>query len=145
MKIARSMITALVLVSAPAIAASASRGGAHQCLYNCPPPVGSISAPSHVAVPPGGTGTVSIRWNWNQSRDRPVTQYSCLWVNAAGETNAHVVQCERPRHTYTATLPWIGAGAYIFRVAPGNPNGPFTRPISILQTLAQTTVVGVAQ
>jgi hypothetical protein len=145
MKNARSMITALVLLSAPAIAASASRGGIHQCLYNCPPPVGSISAPAQVAVPAGGTGTATIRWKWDQSRDRPVTQYSCLWVNAAGETNAHIVQCEGPRRVHTVNLPWIGVGTYTFRVAPASPHGPFTKPIAVLPTLAQANVVGVPQ
>jgi hypothetical protein len=144
MKVARSVVIALMLVSAPVAAASTGRG-VHQCLYNCPPPTGGISAPVQVAVPAGGRGTVQVRWTWNQSRQKPVTQYSCLWVSAAGETEAHIVQCERPRHTYTANLSWIDVGAYTFRVAPGNPNGPYTRPIAVLQSLAQTTVFGVAQ
>jgi hypothetical protein len=42
-------------------------------------------------------------------------------------------------------IPWIGLGAQTFRVAPGSRNGPYTRPISALQTVAQTTVVGIAQ
>jgi hypothetical protein len=60
-------------------------------------------------------------------------------------SDAHVVQCEHPRNTYTTNLPWIDVGAYTFRVAPGNPNGPYTRPIAVLHSLAQTTVFGVAQ
>ncbi|MFK2905293.1 hypothetical protein ISP17_15120 [Dyella ginsengisoli] len=117
------------------------------CVYNCPLPVGSISAsPSIVYAPAGGMGSVSIRWTWDESRSQPVAQYSCLWVSGNGEPNAHVVQCEHPGNTYTTNLNWIAAGSsYVFRVAPGNPNGPYTQPISYLNTLASTTVVGVAR
>lgn len=117
------------------------------CLYNCPLPVGSISAsPSIVYAPAGGMGSVSIRWTWDESRAQPVAQYSCLWVSGNGEANAHVVQCEHPGNTYTTNLNWIAAGSsYVFRVAPGNPNGPYTQPIAYLNTLASTTVVGVAR
>lgn len=117
------------------------------CNYNCPPPVGSISAsPSVVSVPAGGLGRVSIRWTWDEARDQPFTQYSCLWVSGNGESNAHVVQCEHPGNTYTTNLNWIAAGnSYVFRVAPGFPGGPFTKPVSSLLTTASTTVVGIAQ
>jgi hypothetical protein len=117
------------------------------CSFNCPPPVGSISAsPNVVSAPAGGMGNVSIRWTWDENRSQPVTQYSCLWVSGNGETDGHVVQCEHPGNTYTTNLNWIAAGSsYVFFVAPGNPNGPFTRPVSQLIVLASTTVVGVAQ
>jgi hypothetical protein len=117
------------------------------CSFNCPPPVGSISAsPSVVSAPPGGMGNVSIRWTWDESHSQPVAQYSCLWVSGNGETDAHVVQCEHPGNTYTTNLNWIAAGSsYVFYVAPGNPNGPFTRPVSQIPVLASTTVVGIAQ
>src|ERR1700754_3120847 len=65
------------------------------CSFNCPPPVGSVTAsPSVVSVPSGGLGSVSIRWTWDESHSRPVTQYSCLWVSGNDEPDAHVVQCE---------------------------------------------------
>jgi hypothetical protein len=117
------------------------------CSFNCPLPVGSISAsPSVVSAPAGGMGNVSIRWTWDESKSQPVTQYACLWVSGNGETDAHVVQCEHPGNTYTTNLNWIAAGSsYVFYVAPGNPNGPFTRPVSQIPVLASTTVVGVAQ
>lgn len=117
------------------------------CSFNCPAPVGSISAsPSIVSAPAGGMGNVSIRWTWDESRSQPITQYSCLWVSGNGESDAHIVQCEHPGNTYTTNLNWIAAGSsYVFRVAPGNPNGPFTMPVINLITLASTTVVGVVQ
>jgi hypothetical protein len=117
------------------------------CSFNCPLPVGSISAsPSVVSAPAGGMGNVSIRWTWDESKAQPVTQYACLWVSGNGETDAHVVQCEHPGNTYTTNLNWIAAGSsYVFYVAAGNPNGPFTRPVSQIPVLASTTVVGVAQ
>lgn len=116
------------------------------CAFNCPPPVGSITAsPEVVAVPTGGMGPVSLRWTWDESRDRPVTEYSCLWASGGDEPDGHIVQCEHPGNTYTTRLDWIGLGSYTFRVAPGNPNGPYTKPISALQTIAQTTVVGMSQ
>lgn len=117
------------------------------CSFNCPPPVGSISAsPSVVSAPAGGMGNVSIRWTWDESHSQPITQYSCLWVSGNGESDAHIVQCEHPGNTYTTNLTWIAAGSnYVFRVAPGNPNGPFTMAVTNLITLASTTVVGVAQ
>jgi hypothetical protein len=146
MKVSRSMVNGLLLISIPLIAtAAAARGKVNQCLSNCPPPVGSITAPAQVGVPAGGTGTATIRWTWNQSHEKPVTQYSCLWVSGPAETNAHIVQCERPGHVYTIDLPWIGMGTYTFRVAPSGPRGPFTKPIAVLPTLAQATVVGVAR
>jgi len=144
MKISYSLVAALMLLSAPVIAADAMRGRPPTCLYNCPPPTGSISAPTQVGVPVGGSGTVTIRWGWHQSRNRPVLEYSCLWVSGGGESNSHAVQCERPGN-YTVSLPWIGVGGYTFSVAPGNANGPFTRPNAALHSLAQTIVVGVAQ
>jgi hypothetical protein len=144
MKISYSIVAALMLVTAPAIAADAMRGRPKLCLYNCPPAVGGISAPAQVGVPAGGMGTVTIRWSWSQSRSRPVLEYGCLWVSAVGEANAHAVQCERPGN-YTITLPWIGAGGYVFSSAPGNANGPTTRPVGALHPFAQTTVTGVAQ
>jgi hypothetical protein len=117
------------------------------CSFNCPPPVGSISAsPSVVSAPAGGMGSVSIRWTWDESHSQPVTQYSCLWVSGNGEPDGHIVQCEHPGNTYTTNLNWIAAGSsYVFFVAPGNPNGPFTKPVSGLAVLASTTVVGVAK
>ncbi len=145
MKFTRSVFSTLMFSFAPLVAANAAGGRVNQCLYNCPPPVGGISAPVQVGVPAGGLGTVQIRWTWNQSRQKPVTQYSCLWVSGAGENDAHIVQCEHPRNTYTTVVPWINVGAYTFRVAPGSPRGPYTKPIAALQSLAQTTVFGVAQ
>jgi len=145
MNVARLVVITLVFASAPAIGAGMWRPKANPCSYNCPPPVGSISAPAHVAVPASGRGSASIRWSWDQSRRQPVAEYSCLWVSGAGESVARIVQCEHPGHTYTLNIPWIGIGMQTFRVAPGNPNGPYTRPISVLQTVAQATVIGVAQ
>jgi hypothetical protein len=117
------------------------------CLYNCPVPTGSVSAsPSTVYAPAGGMGNVTMRWTWDEDHGKPIAEYSCLWVSGNGEPDAHVVQCEHPGNTYTTKLNWIAAGSnYTFRVAPGNPNGPYTKPIAALQVIASTTVVGVAQ
>jgi len=73
-----------------------------------------------------------------------VTEYSCLWVSHGEESEAHLVDCGRPGHTHEARLGWIGAGNYVFRVAPGNPKGPFSKPVAGLFQLAQTIVVGAA-
>lgn len=117
------------------------------CIYNCAPPTGRISAsPSVVGAPAGGMGHVSIQWYWTEDPNKPLTEYSCLWVAGDGELNAHIVQCEHPGHTYTTDLNWIAAGhRYVFSVAPGNPYGPYTKSASSLLTLASTTVVGVVQ
>lgn len=145
MNVTRLILITLMFVSAPAIGAGMWRPKASPCLYNCPPPVGSMSSPAQVVVPASGRGTAAIRWSWNQSRSKPVTEYSCLWISRAEESVARVVQCEHPGHTYTQNFSWIGVGVQTFRVAPGNPSGPYTRSISTLQTVAQATVVGVAQ
>jgi len=116
-----------------------------RCYYNCPPPVGSVTAsPQVVRVPTGAFGVVTLHWRWDQSSTQVVAQHSCLWVSRSEENEAHLVQCERPGHTYATTLKWVGAENYIFRVAPGNPTGPFTRPVASLFQLAQTIVVGAA-
>jgi hypothetical protein len=116
-----------------------------RCYYNCPPPVGSVTAsPQVVRVPTGAFGVVTLHWRWDQSSTQVVAQHSCLWVSRSEENEAHLVQCEHPGHTYATTLKWVGAENYIFRVAPGNPTGPFTRPVAGLFQLAQTIVVGAA-
>lgn len=114
-----------------------------RCYYNCPPAVGSVTAsPQVVRVPTGALGTVTLHWRWDQSSTQVVAQHSCLWVSRSKENEAHLVQCERPGHNYATTVKWVGAENYIFRVAPGNPQGPFTRPVEGLFQLAQTLVVG---
>jgi hypothetical protein len=70
-----------------------------------------------------------------------VSQHSCLWVSNGEESEAHLVDCRGPGRTYTTTVGWISAGNYVFRVAPGNPKGPFTKPVAGLFQLAQTIVV----
>lgn len=115
-----------------------------RCMYNCPPPVGSVTAaPQVVSVPSRGMGSTTIHWRWDQADVGALTRYSCLWVSAGEEANAHAVQCERPGHNYATTLHWIGAGTYTFRVAPGTLRGPFTRPIAGIYQFAQATVVGI--
>lgn len=145
MMITRLAVVTLMFVSAPAISAGIWRPKGSPCLYNCPAPVGSVSAPSQVPVAADGRGVAPIRWSWNQSRSKPVAEYSCLWISRGDEAVARVIQCEHPGHTYKQNFSWIGVGSQTFRVAPGNPNGPYTKPISALQTVAQTTVVGIAQ
>jgi len=95
-------------------------------------------------VPTGAFGVVTLHWRWDQSSTQVVAQHSCLWVSRSEENEAHLVQCERPGHTYATTVKWVGEENYIFRVAPGNPQGPFTRPVEGLFQLAQTLVVGAA-
>jgi hypothetical protein len=117
---------------------------AARCYYNCPPPVGSVTASPQVVTMPAGTfGSATIHWRWDQSLMEAVTEHSCLWVSGSEEGEAHLVECGRPGHTYATTVGWIRAGNYVFRVAPGNPNGPFTKPVAGLFQLAQTIVVGV--
>ncbi|WP_323120333.1 hypothetical protein [Burkholderia alba] len=117
------------------------------CLYNCPPPVGSVSAsPQQVSVPKNGTGSTTLHWTWNESRGQPIAEYACLWVSAAGEQNAHMVDCEHPGNNYTVNVSWIAPVTYTFWVALGNPKGgPATVPITNLVRFAQTTVVGISQ
>ncbi|WP_157379759.1 hypothetical protein [Burkholderia ubonensis] len=117
------------------------------CLFNCPPPVGSVSAsPQQVSVPQNGTGATTLRWTWDESRAKPVAEYACLWVSAGDEPNAHMVDCEHPGNQYTVNIPWIATGTYTFWVALGNPKGgPSTVPIANLVRFAQTTVVGISQ
>lgn len=116
-----------------------------RCYFNCPEPVGSVTAsPQVVDVVPGALGSVTIHWRWDQSFTHEVSRHGCLWMSSGEESEAHLVQCGRPGHTYATTAPWIGAGNYVFRVAPGNPKGPMTRPVAGLFQLAQTIVVGVA-
>jgi len=125
------------------VRAKRSRGA--RCYHNCPPPVGSVTAsPQVVAVPAGALGSATIHWRWDQSSAQAVTRHSCLWVSVGEESDAHLVQCEEPGHTYATNVGWIGAGNHIFRVAPGNPKGPFTKPVEGIFQLAQTIVVGVA-
>lgn len=120
-------------------------GRGARCYYNCPPPVGSVTAsPQVINVPAGGIASVTLHWRLDQSYSRQVTRHGCLWMSGDVETEAHMVQCERPGHTYATTVTWIGAGTYTFRVAPGNPKGPFTRPIAGIYQLAQATVVGAS-
>jgi hypothetical protein len=114
-----------------------------RCYYNCPPPVGSVTALPQVAhVMTGDLATVTLHWRWDQSASQAVAQHSCLWVSGGEESEAHLVQCERPGHTHATTVSWIGAGDYVFRVAPGNPKGPYTKPVASLFQLAQTIVIG---
>ena len=115
-----------------------------RCYYNCPPPVGSVTAvPNVVAVPPGSPGSVTIHWRWDQAATQQVSRHGCLWVSGGEESEAHQVQCELAGHTYATTVEWIGVGSYIFRVAPGNPEGPHTKPVAGLYQLAQAIVVGI--
>lgn len=124
--------------------ARAMRSRDVRCYHNCPPPVGSVTAsPQVVSVPAGALGDATIHWRWDQSSTQAVTKHSCLWVSRGEESEAHIVQCERPGHTYATKLAWIGAGNYVFRVAPGNPEGPYTKPVAGIFQLAQTIVVGV--
>lgn len=122
-------------------------GGGPFCLFNCPPPVGSVSAsPQQVSVPKNGTGSTSLHWTWDESRAAPIGEYACLWVSAAGEQNAHMVDCEHPGNNYTVNVSWIAPVTYTFWVALGNPKGgPATVPIANLIKFAQTTVVGISQ
>jgi len=114
-----------------------------RCYYNCPPPVGSVTASPQVThVTAGGLASVTLHWRWDQASTEAVSQHSCLWVSGGEENEAHLVQCERSGHTYATTVSWIGAGDYVFRVAPGNPKGPYTKPVASLFQLAQTIVVG---
>jgi hypothetical protein len=118
-------------------------GRGTRCYYNCPPPVGSVTAaPQVLSLQAGRLGSVTIHWRWDQSLTQTVSQHSCLWVSGSDESEAHLVQCERPGHTYATSVGWIGEGSYIFRVAPGNPKGPFTKPVVGLFQLAQTIVIG---
>jgi hypothetical protein len=65
--------------------------------YNCPPPVGSVTAsPQVICVPAGALGSATIHWRWDQSSARAVGQHSCLWVSGGEESEAHLVQCEGP-------------------------------------------------
>lgn len=135
-----------------ALSASPDAGGARvrgvrdvRCYHNCPPPVGSVTAsPQVVSVPAGALGNVAVHWRWDQSSAAAVTEYSCLWVSSGEESEAHLVDCGSPGHTHETRLSWIGTGNYVFRVAPGNPKGPFSKPVAGLFQLAQTIVVGAA-
>lgn len=139
-----SLVRALSILPEKEDAATRIHRGA-RCYYNCPPPVGSVTAsPQVVRVPTGAFGVVTLHWRWDQSSTQVVAQHSCLWVSRSEENEAHLVQCERPGHTYATTVKWVGEENYIFRVAPGNPQGPFTRPVEGLFQLAQTLVVGAA-
>ncbi|PTR33485.1 hypothetical protein C8J98_103247 [Luteibacter sp. OK325] len=123
--------------------ARAMRSRDIRCYHNCPPPVGSVTAsPQVVSVPVGTLGDANIHWRWDQSSTQPVTQHSCLWVSSGEESEAHLVDCGTPGHTHQTSVRWIGRGNYVFRVAPGNPEGPFTKPVAGLFQLAQTIVVG---
>lgn len=114
------------------------------CFYNCPPPVGSVTAvPSTVSVPANEFGSVTMHWRWDQSPTQAIAQHGCLWVSGSEESEAHLVQCEVAGHTYATTVGWIGVGRYVFRVAPGHPDGPYTKPVEGLFQLAQAIVVGV--
>jgi hypothetical protein len=125
-------------------ASAEGKGRGVRCYYNCPPPVGSATAsPQVVNVPGGALGSTTIHWRWDQSEAEAVTRHSCLWVSGSKESEAYLVQCGRPGHTYATALAWIRAGNYVFRVAPGNPKGPYTKPVAGLFQLAQTIVVGV--
>jgi hypothetical protein len=117
-----------------------------RCYHNCPPPVGSVTAsPQVVSIPAGALGDATIHWRWDQSSTQAVTQHSCLWVSRGEESEAHLVDCGAPGHTHEASVGWISMGNYVFRVAPGNPKGPFTKPVAGLFQLAQTIVVGVVR
>jgi hypothetical protein len=125
-------------------ASAKGKGLGARCYFNCPPPVGSVTASSRVvSVSPGALGSTTIHWRWDQSAAAEVTRHSCLWVSGSKESEAYLVQCGRPGHTYATTVAWIRPGNYIFRVAPGNPKGPYTKPVEGLFQLAQTIVVGV--
>jgi hypothetical protein len=126
--------------------AVAKQRRAARCFYNCPPPVGSVtSSPLAVSMPASGLASVTLHWRWDQSSTQAVSQHGCLWVSRGDESEAHVVECQGPGRTYATTVGWIGLGHYIFRVAPGNPKGPFTKPVAGLFQLAQTIVVGTPQ
>jgi hypothetical protein len=119
-------------------------GSGARCFFRCSPPVGSVtSVPQVVTVPSGGMGTATLHWRWDQSRTGQVARHGCLWVSGAGETDAQMIQCERAGHTYATTVTWLGVGTYTFRIAPWQPEGPFTRPIEGIYQLAQATVIGV--
>jgi hypothetical protein len=123
--------------------AAAKKSRAARCYFNCPPPVGSVTAsPQVVSVVTGALGSVTLHWRWDQAVTRETSRHGCLWISSGDESEAHLVQCEPPGRTYATTVRWIGAGNYVFRVAPGNPEGPFTRPVAGLYQLAQTIVVG---
>ncbi|APG04406.1 hypothetical protein BJI69_11190 [Luteibacter rhizovicinus DSM 16549] len=139
-----SLVRALSTLPEKERAATGKNRGA-RCYYNCPPPIGSVTAsPQVVSMPPGALGSVTIHWRWDQSATEAVTQHSCLWVSKGDESEAHLVKCKGPGLTYATTVGWIGSGNYIFRVAPGNPKGPFSKPVAGLFQLAQTIVVGAA-
>jgi hypothetical protein len=115
-----------------------------RCYYNCSPPVGSVTAsPNVVDVPADALGSVTIHWRWEQSSTQEVSRHGCLWVSGRNEIEAHQVQCELASHTYVTNVGWIGVGSYVFRVAPGNPEGPYTKPVAGLYQLAQAIVIGV--
>jgi len=128
------------VVNDPAVA---KRRRAAKCFYNCPPPVGSVTAsPQVISMPTGGLASVTLHWRWDQSSTQAVSEHGCLWVSRGDESEVHLVECQGPGRTYSTTVGWIGAGHYIFRVAPGNPKGPFAKPVAGLFQLAQTIVVG---
>lgn len=115
-----------------------------RCYYNCSPPIGSVTAsPSVVDVPADSLASATIHWRWDQAATQQVSQHGCLWVSSREEVEAHQVQCELAGHTYATTVEWIGVGSYVFRVAPGNPEGPHTKPVAGLYQLAQAIVVGI--
>ncbi len=110
------------------------------CLYNCPPPYGSLSAdPQRVTVPVNGTSSTTIHWTWNEDRGRPVAEYACLWVTTPGDPNAYVVDCEHPGNQYKVYIPWIAEGTYNFFVALRKQS---PAPIAGMPMLATTTVTG---
>lgn len=124
----------------------ATRGRGVRCYHNCPPPIGSVTAsPQVVSVPAGALGDVTVHWRWDQASTQEVSQHSCLWVSAGEEHEAHLVDCGAPGRNHETSVAWIGKSTYVFRVAPGNPKGPFTKPVAGLFQLAQTLVVGVSR
>jgi len=123
----------------------ATRGRGVRCYHNCPPPVGSVTAsPQVVSVPVGALGNVTVHWRWDQSSTQEVSQHGCLWVSVGKESEAHLVDCGAPGRNHETSVRWVGMDTYVFRVAPGNPKGPFTKPLAGLFQLAQTLVIGVS-